>query len=262
MIMKKFFFLATLFACAAFLSSCGDDDEPVTPVTPTHSYVEIGGLRWSTMNLGATTVAGSPATSYGDYYAWGETKPRYTSIVINGLNSVSFGGWMSEHGNGYADSDLPTYAGETLDAANDAATVNWGSTWRTPSKDDFMNLTSACTGSTGNIDISPLSSSSPAGGIYWLSSTQTYLSDYIGVAGILFVDRTDTSKRLFFPATGICFDTEMNYGGTLGYYWSSVRFPNMNPSSYQLYFSDLGVGPSNYYGIYYGCAIRPVSDIK
>ena len=31
-----------------------------------HDYVEIGGKKWATMNVGATTVAGSPETAYGD----------------------------------------------------------------------------------------------------------------------------------------------------------------------------------------------------
>ena len=43
-----------------------------------HDYVEIGGKKWATMNVGATTVAGSPETAYGDYYAWGETVTYYT----------------------------------------------------------------------------------------------------------------------------------------------------------------------------------------
>lgn len=45
-----------------------------------HDYVEIGGKKWATMNVGATTVAGSPETTYGDYYTWGETGTYYTKV--------------------------------------------------------------------------------------------------------------------------------------------------------------------------------------
>lgn len=47
-----------------------------------HDYVEIGGKKWATMNVGATTVAGSPETAYGDYYAWGETVTYYTRSIL------------------------------------------------------------------------------------------------------------------------------------------------------------------------------------
>lgn len=48
-----------------------------------HDYVEIGGKKWATMNVGATTVAGSPETAYGDYYTWGETVTYYTKVDFN-----------------------------------------------------------------------------------------------------------------------------------------------------------------------------------
>ena len=34
-----------------------------------HDYVEIGGLKWATMNVGATGV-----TDYGLYFQWGDTQ--------------------------------------------------------------------------------------------------------------------------------------------------------------------------------------------
>ena len=37
-----------------------------------HEYIEIAGRKWATMNVGATTVAASPETAYGEYYTWGE----------------------------------------------------------------------------------------------------------------------------------------------------------------------------------------------
>ena len=54
-----------------------------------HAFVEIGGLKWATMNVGATTVAGSYETCYGDYFAWGETEPRYISITRKAANDAT-----------------------------------------------------------------------------------------------------------------------------------------------------------------------------
>lgn len=58
-----------------------------------HDYVEIGGKKWATMNVGATTVAGSPETAYGDYYAWGETVTYYTKVDFNNEDPKSSISW-------------------------------------------------------------------------------------------------------------------------------------------------------------------------
>lgn len=50
-----------------------------------HEYVEIGGRKWATMNVGATTVAGSPKTAYGDYYTWGEIDTYYSRLTETGI---------------------------------------------------------------------------------------------------------------------------------------------------------------------------------
>lgn len=46
-----------------------------------HDYVIIGGLKWATMNVGATTVAEDNATAFGDFYAWGEIDTYYKSYT-------------------------------------------------------------------------------------------------------------------------------------------------------------------------------------
>lgn len=229
---------------------------------PSHDeYVEIGGLKWATKNLGATTVAGSPATCYGDYYAWGETEPRYTSMTISDDGtSATFGGWSSSHSSGYSSSDYPAYTGTTLDADHDAATNNWGKGWRTPTCADFEALVNACTGNTSFHEISSLSTSKPAGGIYWLSSDQTYLSEYKGVAGILFVDKTDTSKRVFFPAAGYCDYTYFESGGSRGLYWSSSLTTNDADHVHILNFRSSYVCAYDGGDRYIGHPIRPVSE--
>ena len=68
----KLFILSLSFVAGlASLSSC-KDDEPVNP--DTHEWVDLGlpsGTLWATCNVGA-----SAPEEYGDYFAWGETKPK------------------------------------------------------------------------------------------------------------------------------------------------------------------------------------------
>ena len=84
-----------------------------------------------------------------------------------------------------------------LESSDDAATVNMGSGWRMPTEADFNTLSAA----TKNA---------------WVTNYQGS-----GVAGRLFTDKNDSSKVLFFPAAGRCYDGSVNFVGSDGYYWSS-----------------------------------------
>ncbi len=225
---------------------------------PTHDYVEIGGKKWATMNLGATTVAGSYATCAGDFYAWGETTPRYTGISWSD-SKASFTGLSMQWSSSY----YPSYTDETLDEAHDAVvkSSSWVGGWRTPTKADFVSLAVACSGSNADVQTpKTLSSATPAGGIYWLSETQTYLEEYAGVAGVLFVAKSDTSKRVFFPAVGYGGKSTHYEGGTNGCYWSSSCFMSNTNDAFVLDTYQDNVNLSIHYNRYQGFPIRPVSD--
>ncbi len=88
-----------------------------------HEWVDLGlSVKWATCNVGAKT-----AEEYGNYYAWGETKPKdeYTDD-----NSVTYQQQMSDiAGN-------PQY---------DAATANWGEGWKMPTRTQMEELSSRCT---------------------------------------------------------------------------------------------------------------------
>ncbi len=226
-----------------------------------HEYVEIGGRKWATMNVGATTVAGSYETCYGDYYAWGETEPRYSSITRTEEGEVTFT-WKEGYSSGYNYYNFPSYTDTTLDASHDAATANWGGTWRTPTKEEYEALAAACSGSSAEVQTPvTLINTITEGGIYWLSSTQTIESAYTGVAGLLFVSASDISKRVFFPASGYVYDTSLSYGGMYGNYWSSSRNTSRTDSACYLEFDSSCVRPPYSYGQrFYGMTVRPVSD--
>lgn len=222
-----------------------------------HAYVEIGGLKWATMNVGATTVAGDYATCCGDYFAWGETEPRYVSMTHNGTKATII--WKESYPYGHTSDYTPTYTGTKLDAAHDVATVKWGENWRTPTEADYKALAKACTNSESNDQI-PLTDPITKGGIYWLSDTQTIDPTYAGVAGVLFVSASDISKRVFFPANGFVHSTTLHYCGKDGDYWSSSIDTAATGYAWAWDFDKDNVDPSYHYLRHFGFAVRPVSD--
>lgn len=96
-------------------------------------YVDLGlpsGNLWATCNLGA-----SSPEAYGDYYAWGETKPKQEYTQLNhkwykeGAPSLGFTKYNNEDGK------------LTLEDEDDAVIQKLGNGWRTPTLADFRELT-------------------------------------------------------------------------------------------------------------------------
>ena len=191
-------------------------------------YVEIGGLKWATKNVGATTVAGSYETCYGDYFAWSETSPRYTNISFTSASEATIT-MKSSYTYGYSASHYVSYGESTLDAAHDAATQKMGSNWFTPTRDQYTELYNAC-GATWKT----LTGRVTEGGIYKLSADQTYEPGYTGVAGTLYVSTSDITQRVFFPNAGEIIGTTFQYGGSGAYYWTS----QLNSQGKGSYFSN------------------------
>ena len=198
------------------------------------------GLKWSSYNLGATKPE-----EYGDYFAWGETQPYYSSQEPltwkegkeTGYGWASYmwgmGSWntmtkycsYSDYGyNGFTDDKT------VLDLEDDAAYVNLGGNWRMPTNDEFTELRENCT----------------------LEWTQVN-----GINGGKFTGPNGNS--IFLPAAGIRNATILNYAGSVGQYWSSslktVNYPynayglNFNSGSQAVVYVDYR---------YYGYSVRPV----
>ena len=163
-------------------------------------YVEIGGLRWAKVNLGATSVAGSPATCYGDYYAWGATEPWYSSHEWNADGNTWDYTWKSDKSsdgsNAYNLTNAPYISNATiaqtayskynsndgsttLELSDDAANATWGGSWRMPTTAEFKQLANACNSdlTDSGWPISTLSSATPTGGVYWLTKDQEYITE-------------------------------------------------------------------------------------
>ena len=60
-----------------------------------HDYVEIGGLKWATMNVGANSI-----TDTGLYFQWGDTQGYTASQVGSGEGQKYFGWADYKYGNG------------------------------------------------------------------------------------------------------------------------------------------------------------------
>ena len=198
-----------------------------------HQYVEIGGLKWATMNIGA-----SQPSDYGLYFAWGDTQ-GYTAEQVGSGEGQKYFGWADyKYGNG---TSSPGATGMTkynatdgktvLEASDDAAVANWGGSWRMPTTAEFQALGAA---------------------------VNTAWTQVNNVYGILCTDKIDSSKTLFFPAAGYCYNGSVKYVGNSGYYWSSSLNTNGRQGAYDLLFGSYGAGWGGSYDRYYGYAVRPV----
>ena len=108
-----------------------------------HEYVDLGlpsGLLWATCNVGANNPY-----EYGDYFAWGETSTK-TSYSMDNYKFCQ-GSRITK----YTKSDWLTQ----LKPSDDAATVNWGGTWRLPTKEEFEELWHKCKWEKCSIELIP-----------------------------------------------------------------------------------------------------------
>lgn len=120
----------------------------------THEYVDLGlpsGLKWATMNVGADSVRG-----LGAFFAYGDVTPDYAVPGQKSGYARSFDWanykWSNESG------DLTKYCTNDLFGTvdnlkfllpeDDAATVVWGSEWRTPTQHEYLELLANCTHDT------------------------------------------------------------------------------------------------------------------
>lgn len=171
-------------------------------------YVDLGlpsGTLWATCNVGAENP-----WDYGDYFAWGETKPKEV---------------YSE--DTYTYHDNPS----VLDAAHDAATVNWGNDWRMPTREEYQELIDNCD---------------------W-EWTEDYNNS--GVAGSIFKSRSNTNT-IFFPAAGFRYEYGIKSVGVYGYYNTSTF--NFSNFAWGLYFDD----SSRYLGCYARYSADPVRAVR
>lgn len=189
------------------------------PTINGHVYVDMGtGVKWATMNVGA-----SSETDPGSYFAWGETEPKedYSSSACQYSGSTSL-----------------------LPSNNDAATQNWGGTWRMPTVEEWNNLAKTYE-DRNNYTWT------------WCDGTGVQYNNS-NVPGWK-IERKATGATLFFPAAGYKRDSILRNVG-FGYYWSSSRYSLDNSYAYHLLISRTNVNVNYQGNTYEGFSVRPVSD--
>ena len=169
-----------------------------------HNYVDLGlSVKWATCNVGANRPE-----EYGDYFAWGEVKPKehynwitYKHCVDNSDNFIKY----CSHGrygyNGFTDYKT------TLDIEDDAAYVNWGGRWRMPTDVEWKELVKHCEWIWTNVN---------------------------GISGYKVKSKTN-GNYIFLPAAGFA---EKKSTIVQGFYWSNLNKKNEygNSASWSLCF--------------------------
>lgn len=184
-------------------------------------YVDLGlpsGTLWATCNVGA-----SSPEEYGDFFAWGETEPKSEYAWTNYFDYDA-----DDASNRYKKYNNDGGLTELL-PEDDAATVNMGEGWQTPSMEQFQEL------------IDP-------------SNTTTVWTEQNGVYGRMITGKN--SQYIFLPAAGFRWGTSYNGAGSDGYYWSRTLNASSGLAEGLLFGSSSISGLSSGRGM--GWSVRPV----
>ena len=224
--------LTTIALLVLSVVSCQDDRERITDGHENgHEYIDLGlSVKWATCNVGATKPE-----EYGDYYAWGETKLK---TIYDWSTYKWCNGSYDTHTKYNTSSSYGTVDNKTnLDKEDDVAHVQWGGSWRMPTKAEQDDLRNNCTWT-------------------WYSSGNT---EFNGIAGYKVISNKSgyTDRFIFLPAAGYRYDTNLIGVGDIGYYWSS-SLSSVNPfRAWYIDFNSSKVS-ADYRSRSYGRSVRPV----
>lgn len=119
----------------------------------------------------------------------------------------------------------------TLELTDDAAHVNWGGSWRMPTKAELEELCTKCT---------------------WT------ITDLDGVKGYRVISKTN-GNSIFLPAAGVHLKGSSDYANVSGFYWSSSLSDYSSNLSYILSFYPSSGGDAySFTNRYYGLPVRAV----
>jgi len=198
-------------------------------------YVDLGlSVMWATCNVGAKCPE-----EYGDYFAWGETKPKekywWDTYFDNEYDGDEIGGYtivLKKYNN---DGGLTTLTPE-----DDAAYVNWGPDWRMPTYIELCELRDSCIWT-------------------WFDNGN---AEFNGVAGYKVQGRKEgyTDNFIFLPAAGNRSGTGIGNAGVCGCYWSTSINPDFSIDGLELLFNtgDYLLDPSCRED---GYSVRPVHQV-
>ena len=193
--------------------------------------VDLGlSVKWANMNVGAESV-----TDYGKYYAWGATTDNYSESKNYQWSNTPYytGDGITHSWSKYTGSDSKS----TLEAADDAAAVNWGGSWRMPTDTEMQELLE--------------------------NTTRTWQSNYnsSGIAGYLFTSTKTgyTDKSIFLPAAGYRDGSSHYDAAEANGFWSSTHSSNASCGRSLIFVSGYA-SMYSYRSRYYGLPVRAVQD--
>lgn len=189
--------------------------------TNNYEYVDLylpSHTLWATMNVGA-----NKPTDAGLFFQFGDSQ-GYTSDEV-GKNKVF--NWDNYKYGKFPKFTKYTKRGAKLDLEDDAAHDYMQGDWHIPSHLQIKELI--------NNTIST-----------WITLN--------GVNGRLFTSKKDSSKSIFFPASGIASGNSVYNNGDIGYIWSSAH--NTGSGQYLYFDSDEVILLGNYR--YSGLSVRGV----
>ena len=188
-----------------------------------HEYVDLGlSVKWATCNVGA-----NKPEDYGDYFAWGETKPKTTYYWVTYKwcrgSYDKLTKYNDKSSNGTIDNKTQ------LELSDDAARANWGGTWRMPTSAEQDELREQCT---------------------WTWTSQNGVNGYK-------VTSKKNGNNIFIPAAGFRTFSSLDYAGSYGYFWSSSLNTHDTDFAWYVGFYSSRVG-RDFNNRYYGLSVRPV----
>ena len=232
----------------ATLTSWYVSDQGYLQQGQSHTFVDLGlssQTHWATCNVGAT----SPE-EYGDYFAWGETNPKddYSwSTYKHGTSSEALTKYNTLEANGTVDNIT------SLDAADDAATANWGVGCSMPTTEEIQELYNECYWEWTD----GYNGSNVAGYIVYKSIDKSHDTGITNNSGHSYSIGNDT--HIFLPAAGYRYIDGILYNaGSGGSYWSASLYYSTPSCALLCGFVSSDVYPFNGNNRYCGHSVRPV----
>ena len=188
---------------------------------PEHDYVDLGlpsGTLWATENI-------KDAEGKDLYFAWGETR-GYTKEQVEKY------GWykiLRQEWKKYNKNDGLM----VLEPEDDAATVNWGKEWKTPTKNQFVEL---------------------------MAETNYEWTEIDGVPGAKLTSKVEgyTDKFIFFPAVGLANKGAIGGPNDIASFWTNSLIENALIAANRLYIDIDNPMEITSGSRYYGASVRPV----
>ena len=225
--MKKHLTLIILFVTS---SICGITQEisifTRTGVMKGHDYVDLGlpsGTMWATCNIGA-----KKATENGDYYAWGEIKPKkkysedtYKYVKFNKReNEYQFTKYCNHSRDGYKgfyDKKVE------LDIKDDVAHRKWKGEWRIPTYMQTDEILRECF----IVETSDYNGTNVPGIIIYKAKSKKDKGRRLKLENEKWKEfakkYTLKDTHIFLPSAGFVEDSEQEKLGECGYYISSIK---------------------------------------